>query len=108
MCDINKYHAKLVELQDYLEYVTTDIEDLLLWEPDLYAAYAAHNGLNVATIKEWYGDAEELFVNALSPEPYLMHKYDAVTAEEVDYYYEKEVFRDGTLYECGGYFFRTE
>lgn len=108
MCDINQVNAKLGELEDYLEYVNTDVDRLLRWEPDLYAAYAAHNDLKVSTIKDWYTKAEDAFVSACGVDLYLQTKYDLWKEEQLDYYYEKEVHRDGTLYECGGYWFKTE
>lgn len=108
MCDINKYNEKVRALEDYLEYVNTDVDRLMAWEPDLYAAYAAHNNLPVETIKEWYEKAEDMFISVFNINLYLQKKYNIWSVEAIDYYYEKEVHRDGTLYECGGFWFRTE
>lgn len=108
MCDINKFNEKVSALEDYLEYVNTDIDSLMAWEPDLYAAYAAHNDLPVETIKDWYEEAEDRFVSAWDIDLYIQKKYDVWGEEAIDYYYEKEVHRDGILYECGGYWFSTE
>ena len=108
MCDINAVNQKISELEDYLEYVHTDIDRLMKWEPDLYAAYAAHHNLPVSTIKEWYEDAEDAFISTFGLDLYLSGKYEVHRDEDLDYYYEKEVYRDGTVYECGGYWFTTE
>lgn len=108
MCDINAYKEKLNALEDYLEFVNTDVDRLMQWEPDLYAAYAAHNGLAVEEIKDWYEEAEDNFVSAFGIELYLQTKYEFWTDEGFDYFYEKEVHKDGTLYECGGYWFKTD
>ena len=108
MCDINAYKEKLGALEDYLEFVNTDVDRLMQWEPDLYAAYAAHNDLTVETVKDWYEDAEDNFVSAYDPGMYLMAKYEVWKDDDIDYYYEKEVHRDGTLYECGNYWFKAE
>lgn len=108
MCDVNAVKAKLDELEDYLAYVNTDIDRLMKWEPDLYAAYAAHNDLPIGTIKEWYQDAEDEFVSAFEPDLYLQMKYGVWKAEDLDYFYEKEVHRDGTLYEAGSYWFMRD
>ena len=108
MCDINKYKEKLSSLEDYLEIVNTDVDRLMQWEPELYAAYAAHNNLTVGTVKSWYESAEDNFVSAYGIELYLQHKYDVWKDDDIDYFYEKEVHEDGTLYECGGYWFKTD
>lgn len=108
MCDINKVYEKQDELEDYFEFVNTDVDRLLKWEPELYAAYAAHNNLAVSTIKEWYPQAEDNYVSAFSPDLYLQRKYGVWKDAALDYYYDKEVHQDGTLYECGGFWFTTE
>lgn len=108
MCDINVYKEKISALEDYLEFVNTDIDRLMQWEPELYAAYAAHNNLTVGTVKDWYESAEDNFVSVYGVELYLQTKYGVWKDEDIDYFYEKEVHRDGTLYECGSYWFKTE
>ena len=108
MCDINAYKEKLSNLEDYLEFVNTDVDRLMQWEPELYAAYAAHNDLPVETVKDWYESAEDNFVSVYGVELYLQTKYEVWKDEDIDYLYDKEVHRDGTLYECGNYWFKTE
>ena len=108
MCDINTYKEKLSALEDYLEFVNTDIDRLMRWEPELYAAYAAHNGLAVEEVKDWYEEAEDNFVSVYGVDLYLQGKYGAWQDDDIDYLYEKAVHRDGTLYECGGYWFKAE
>lgn len=108
MCDINAYKEKLSNLEDYLEFVNTDVDRLMQWEPELYAAYAAHNNLPVETVKSWYESAEDNFVSVYGVELYLQTKYGVWKDEDIDYFYEKEVHRDGTLYECAGFWFKAE
>ena len=108
MCDINKFYAKLTELDDYFEFVNTDIMSKLGCDIEVYAGYAAHNNLTVSTIKEWYEDAEDAFITMYNIDLYIETKYDVWKSDDLDYYYEKEVHRDGTLYECGGYWFKAD
>ena len=108
MCDINKVIQKEEELDTYLNYVVSDIINKMMFEPALYAAYAAHNELTISTIPKWYREAEEDFVTVYNIDLYLQKKYEVWKDEDIDYFYEKEVHKDGTLYECGGYWFKTE
>lgn len=108
MCDINKYNQKLSELEDYLDYVNTTIDRWFAWELELYAAYAAHKDLVISTIARWYWEAEDNYVTAYDPSLYLCSKYNIWTSDQIDFYYNKEVFQDGTLFECMGYWFKTE
>lgn len=108
MCDLIKVEAKYDDMLDYMEYVNTDVDSLMAFSPDVYAAYAAHNDKNISLIKEWFEDAEDAFVSAYSVESYLQQKYDIWSDDAVDFYYNKEVFVDETLYECWGYWFKTK
>lgn len=109
MCDITQFTENAERLEDYLEHVNTDVDRLMAYEPTLYAAYLTLNPrLGLEYIKSWYKEAEEMYVSATGLDVYLGIKYDVWEGEDIDYYYEKEVHRDGTLAECGGYWFRTE
>lgn len=109
MCDITQFKENVERLEDYLEHVNTDVDKLMAFEPELYAAYLTHNPrLGLEHIKSWYREAEEMYVSSLGVDVYLGMKYDVWKDEDIDYYYEKEVHRDGTLYECAGYWFKNE
>ena len=108
MCNVSAYKEYVERLEDYLEFVSTDVDRLMAYEPELYAAYGTHTELKLEEIKDWYQDAEAMFVSVDDPYPYLQYKYDVWRDEHVDYFYEKEVHKDGVLYECGGYWFTTE
>lgn len=105
MCDINVLKQKANEMDDYLSYVNTDVDRKMGLPFEVYVAYAAHEGKTIAEIGTWYSEAEKYYVSQYSPDYYLAKKYDVWSDDELNYYYEKEVHRDGTLYECGGYFF---
>lgn len=108
MCNVSAYTEYLERLETYLEFVNTDVDRLMAYEPELYAVYGTHNNLRIEEIKGWYQDAEALFVTVYDPYLYLQNKYDVWKDEDVDYFYEKEVHRDGILYECAGFWFVTE
>lgn len=108
MCNVSAYTEFVERLEDYLEFVNTDVDRLMAYEPELYAAYGTHNELKVEEIKDWYQDAEAMFVTVYDPYLYLQNKYDVWRDEDIDYFYEKEVHKDGVLYECGGYWFTTK
>ena len=108
MCNVTAFNDYVGRLEDYLEFVNTDVDRLMAWEPELYAAFGTHNELPVETIKDWYAEAEDMFVTVWDIDLYIQKKYEVWEDEAIDYYYEKEVHRDGTLYECGGYWFKTD
>ena len=108
MCNVSAYTEYVDRLEDYLGFVNTDVDRLMAYEPEFYAAYGTHNELKVEEIKDWYQDAEEKYVTMYEPYLYLQKKYDVWRDEDIDYFYEKEVHKDGVLYECGDYWFTTE
>lgn len=106
MCDLTKYKENLDRLNDYLEYVNSDMDRLMAYEPELYAAYLTlRPELVLEEVKEWYEEAEAMYISAHGIDLYLMKKYDVWRDEDLDYYYEKEVHRDGLVRECGSYWF---
>lgn len=107
MCNVTEYKKKLEELETYLEFVNTEVDRAMAYEPELYAAYwTLHPQLGVEYIGSWYKVAEELFISAHSLDVYLGKKYDVWSDESLDYYYEKEV-NDDLARECGGYWFKN-
>ena len=107
MCNRTALVNKRVELEDYLEYINTSITTKMRDEPEVYTAYAAHNDLDIPRINEWYIEAEGALITALFPDTYIARKYDLWTDAGIDAAIDKEI-ADGTLYECGGYWFRKE
>lgn len=108
MCNVTELKRKETEMESYLEYVNTEIDKFLRFEVGVYVAYAAHRNKNIVEIGDWFREAETNLVSVHSPDIYLAKKYDVWEDDELDYYYEKEVQRDGTLFECGGYYFKQD
>lgn len=92
MCDVKTYRDKLDALEGYLEFVNTDIEENFWYEPPVYAAYAAYHDLSIPTIQDWYRDASVYYLTSGDPEEYFGESTD-------------RLIKDGSLYECGGYWF---
>lgn len=107
MCVNNKFDEKLDSLNDYIGYVNTDIDRLMAFEPELYAAYAAHNDEVITDVKAWYEKAEKNFISSFGIDMYLGIKYDTWDEEALDHFFAQEVHEDGTLYECHGYWFKV-
>lgn len=107
MCDEAVYQEKIGQLEDYLEFVNTDIDRLMRFEVELYAAYATLNDLTIERVKEWYQDAESKLVSANDPWLYLSHKYDVWNDDDIEYYYDIEL-GEGIIHSCGGYWFSVE
>lgn len=106
MCDKTAYEHNLERLKTYLEFVNTDIGTKMAFEPELYAAYATlQPRLGIESIRGWYREAEDCFISAFGIDLYLMGRYDIDSEDDLDYYFEKEVYREGRVYECGGYWF---
>lgn len=108
MCDINKFYDKVMDMEDYFAYVNTDIDSFMMYEQELYAAYATHYDLSISTIGDWFEDAQREFITSLDIDLYLMKHYDFWHSEELDYFYEKAVHTDQIIFECAGYWFRTK
>lgn len=107
MCNTTAFEQKLQEITDYLEHVNTKVDRNMRYEPELYAAYAAHNNKSATYIKQWYKIAEVDFVSSMSPDLYLARRHEVWDEEAIDYHYTKEV-EAGTLYECGGFWFKED
>lgn len=105
MCDITKYQENLEALEDFFEYVNTDIFSELTWEDEMYAAYATAYDLPIPAIGQWHTDCEDAWVPQI--DAYLGHKYEVWSEEGIQYNFEKEV-DEGILRECAGYWFATE
>lgn len=108
MCDVNNYKEYLGRLEDYLEYVNTDVEDLMMWEPELYAAFGVHNGLAVENIKNWYMWAEELLITTGDPDDWVRSRHEHHLSEEAVWDIVHDNVDQGLIFECGGYWFATE
>lgn len=108
MCDVDVYREYLDRLEDYLDYVNTDVERHMLWEPDLYAGYGAYNGLKVEEIKNWYRDAEEQFITTGDPDDYIRRQYDHDIIEDAVWDLVDREIDEGRIYECGGYWFLAD
>jgi hypothetical protein len=108
MCNVTAFNDYVGRLEDYLEYVNTDVDRLMAWEPELYAAFGTHNNKKIEEIKDWYEDAEDLFISTFDPELYIAAKYETYrTNEDLWDLVDREIDA-GTIYECGGYWFRSE
>lgn len=107
MCNTTAFEQKLQEITDYLEYVSTKTNQKMRYEPELYAAYAAHYNLKIAHVGSWFKTAEASFVSSLSPDLYLAKRYEVWDEEAIDYHYTKEV-EAGTLYECANFWFKED
>lgn len=109
MCNVSAYNENVDRLVDYLEHVNPEVDRLLEYEPELYAAFmtAVRPQLGVEHIKSWYKEAEELYISLYDIDLYLTLKYDVHWVEELDYYYEKEVHLDDLVRECAGYWFKN-
>lgn len=87
-----KYPRTLEEvvesIETYLRFVTTDVEERMAYEPELYAAYAIGQDLTVSTIKYWYEEAEYNFYAHASI-------VDSLPVEQ----------RDDDVYRVGDYWF---
>ena len=112
MCNVDKYRDYLSRLEDYLEFVNTDVEELMKYETELYTAYGSHHGYKVEYIKDWYDEAEDDLLTELSPEDFVSNEYgipidpsgyDTRVPDIVD-----ELIEKGELFECGGYWFHSE
>lgn len=108
MCDIDMFYDKVMDMEDYFAYVNTDIDSYMMFERELYAAYAALYGLSISTIGDWFEDAEREFITSLDIDLYLMKRYDFWHEEELDYFYDKAVHEDQIIIECAGYWFHTK
>lgn len=107
MCNVTKLREVTESLNDYLEYVNTDVDQLMAYEPELYAAYAAHTGEKISRIKDWYLEAEQAFITTLGLEDYIESRYDYV--DQFNYWDKVQTeIDDGDIFECGGYWFRGE
>lgn len=107
MCDVTAFKANLEALEDYLEFVNTDVEHLMGYEVEMYAAYmCVAPGSRIHNIKDWYREAEINYISSTTLELYIMSKYDVYTEEDVDYWHEIEVGRSYVL-ECAGYWFHN-
>lgn len=108
MNEITDYEDYEQAWEDYFTYVNIKKLEPLYYTDDLYIAYGFHNQLPIEDISEWYEDAEYYFVNSISPESYIIQKYDdsIFTGDDVDYFVEKELAEE-MLYEVNGYWFRA-
>lgn len=103
MCDMDKYQDNLERLLDYFEYVNAKFLDEMLWEEEMYAAYATAFGLDIYSISQWFSECEDNWIPFV--DDYLADKYEVWKESDLAYYYEKEVHREGILRECAGYWF---
>lgn len=108
MCNVTAYKEYLGRLEDYLAFVNTDVDRLMAWEPELYAAYGTHKGLAIEKVKEWYQDAEKMFISTSDPELYIASQYDTYrSGADLWELVDREIAR-GMIYECGSYWFINE
>lgn len=98
MCEEVAFTNYMERLEDYLEYVNTDVEDHLDYPLSVYAAYGSRNGESVETIKEWYEAADEQYLDMFAPTDYIDGIYGN---QEADYFWEL-VYRE----ESKGYIYR--
>ena len=108
MCDITKIELFSDVWDDYFAFINSDIYSKLKFEDELYIAYGSYNNLPVEDIREWYKDAEEFYVGSFAgPAPYIESKYQlhVRSDEDIQHFIDQDI-KDGSLYECGGYWFR--
>lgn len=107
MCNVTAFNDYVGRLEDYLTFVNTNVVHNMLWEPEFYAGYGAYNGLKIEEIKDWYEDAEDQFIWG-DPDEYIRGQYDHYIREDDVWDLVEREIDAGTIYECGGYWFRSE
>ena len=98
---------KCDEVADFLEYVNTDVMYKMKFNDEVYAAYAAANGLSVDHLPEWYQHAEHQFITSMYPAVFIAMKYNVWEDEDIEHYALKEI-ESGDIYEVAGYWFKRD
>lgn len=90
-------------LDYYLEYVNTDLLDIIGYDISVYIAYGMYNNKPVSTIKEWYTEAEDTYIYML--EEYIINLYGTIATEGYFWHAVDDAKHKGIIYEVEGMFF---
>ena len=109
MCDVTKYKECITALTDYIAYVNTGVDRLLNYELEMYAAYMTHNDeARMTNFSEWYKQAEAAYIATdLGISMWIANQYEVWKDKDIDQYFYLET-SNGTIYECGGYWFERD
>lgn len=108
MCnDVSLYNDNVEGLEDFFEFVNTDLYRELRYNIELYAAYATLHGLSIYHIRGWWDKAERDYTSEHLVEQLLLRRNDNYPGLDINDLVQLEI-DEGRLLECGGYWFNNE